>query len=202
MVIRCRTQQGQRAVLKISPDRERLVNETAGLAHWSTTHLPTVLRAVPSTGALLMEEIEPGTFSGTYPALSDVAQVLTALHTQGTPELAFPSVADRVPTCLPPGHDRASATPVVALVPPELFDRGRRLALRLAEEPSPTVLLHGDLTPVNIGDGGERRGLVAIDPAPCLGDPAFDAVDLLLWQAGDLDTISRRAELLAPSHRC
>jgi streptomycin 6-kinase len=203
VVIRCRTRQGQRAVLKISPDRERVAKEIAGLAHWSTAHVPTVLRADASTGALLMEEIEPGTplqDSGTYPALSDVAQLLTALHTQSTPDLAFPSVAERVAylfaSCAQP---RRSDPTLVALVPPELFDRGRRLALRLAEEPSPTVLLHGDFTPVNILDGGERRGLVAIDPAPCLGDPAFDAVDLLFWQAGDLDTISRRAELLAPA---
>jgi streptomycin 6-kinase len=39
--------------------------------------------------------------------------------------------------------------------------------------------------------------LVAIDPAPCLGDPAFDAVDLLYWQADDLETIQARAEQLA-----
>jgi streptomycin 6-kinase len=94
-------------------------------------------------------------------------------------------------------RERQSDPNQVALVPHELFDRGRRLALRLADEPSPTVLLHGDFTPVNILDGGRRRGLVAIDPCPTLGDPAFDAIDLIFWQAGDLDTISRRAELLA-----
>jgi streptomycin 6-kinase len=49
VVIRCRTPQGQRAVLKLSPDRARLVNETAGLAHWSTPHVPTVLRTDAST---------------------------------------------------------------------------------------------------------------------------------------------------------
>jgi streptomycin 6-kinase len=87
----------------------------------------------------------------------------------------------------------------VELVPPELFDRGRRLALRLAEEPPRTVLLHGDFTPVNILDGGARRGLVAVDPSPCLGDPAFDAVDLLFWQASDVKTISHRVEVLAPA---
>ena len=201
VVIRSRTRQGQRAVLKISPDRERVAKEITGLARWSTTHVPTVLRTDPSMGALLMEEIEPGTplqDSGTYPALSDVAQLLTALHTRGIPDLPFPSVADRVVYLFASwARPRQSEPSLMALVPPELFDRGRRLALRLAEEPSPTVLLHGDFTPVNILDGGQRRGLVAIDPAPCLGDPAFDAVDLLFWQAGDLDTISRRAELLA-----
>jgi len=39
--------------------------------------------------------------------------------------------------------------------------------------------------------------LVAVDPCPTLGDPPFDAIDLIFWRAGDLDTISRRAEVLA-----
>src|SRR5205814_9787655 len=101
VVLRCRTAHGERAMLKICPDRERVAKEIAGLAHWSTPHVPTVLRADPSMGALLMEEIEPGTplqDSGTYPALSHLARLLTALHTKGTPdhELAFPSVTGRV----------------------------------------------------------------------------------------------------------
>jgi streptomycin 6-kinase len=52
---------------------------------------------------------------------------------------------------------------------------------------------------VNVLDGGEERGLVAIDPAPCLGDPAFDAIDLVLWRARDVDTIRARAKRLAPA---
>ena len=58
---------------------------------------------------------------------------------------------------------------------------------------------HGDLTPVNVLDGGAERGLVAIDPAPCLGDPAFDPVDLVFFHAGDVETIAARAEELAPA---
>ena len=203
VVIRCRTAQGQRAVLKISPDRERVAKEIAGLAHWSTPHAPTVLQTDPLMGALLMEEIEPGTplqDSGAYPSLSDVAQLLTALHTPGTPDLAFPSVADRVAYLFAAWERERQSDPTqVALVSHELFDRGRRLALRLAAEPPRAVLLHGDFTPVNILDGGERRGLVAIDPCPTFGDPAFDAIDLIFWQAGDVDTISRRAEWLSPA---
>jgi streptomycin 6-kinase len=53
------------------------------------------------------------------------------------------------------------------------------------------------LTPVNVLDGGEARGLVAIDPAPCMGDPAFDTVDLVLWRAEDARTITVRAEQVA-----
>jgi streptomycin 6-kinase len=81
-----------------------------------------------------------------------------------------------------------------------LYERGRRLATRLAEGVPPIALLHGDLTPSNTLDGGAQRGLVAIDPAPCFGDDlAFEAVDLLLWQADDVDTIAARAKLLAPA---
>ena len=60
-------------------------------------------------------------------------------------------------------------------------------------------VLHGDLTPVNVLDGGDERGLVAIDPAPCVGDPAFDAIDLVLWRAEDVGTITARVEELAPA---
>jgi streptomycin 6-kinase len=86
---------------------------------------------------------------------------------------------------------------LTALIPPGRYQRGRRLATRLAQHAWPIVLLHGDLTPGNILDGGAERGLVAIDPAPCLGDAAFDAVDLILWQADDLETIQARAERVA-----
>jgi streptomycin 6-kinase len=203
VVIRCRMRQGQRAVLKISPAVDRVANELAGLAHWATPHVPRVLQAEPALGALLMEEIEPGIplqDSGTYPALSDLAELLTALHRPGAPDLAFPSVADRVAYLFDAlGPWRASNPTLVALVSPELLERGQQLALRLAAEPSRTALLHGDFTPPNILDGGARRGLVAIDPAPCLGAPAFEAVDLRFWQAGDVETIRRRAAYLGPA---
>lgn len=91
----------------------------------------------------------------------------TLVERRDTPNLAFPSVADRV-TYLSDAwaRERQRDATQVALVSHELFDHGRRLALRLAEQPSPTVLLHADFTPVNILDGGVRRGLVAIDPCP------------------------------------
>jgi streptomycin 6-kinase len=41
---------------------------------------------------------------------------------------------------------------------------------------------------------------VAIDPAPCLGDDlGFEAIDLVLWRADDVDLIGARAEQLAPA---
>lgn len=200
VVLRCRTAHGQRAVLKISPDRERVALEIAGLDHWATSHVPTVLHRDPALGALVMEEIEPGTAlqeSGAYPDLGDLGALLAALHTPAPADLACPSVLERVSYLFDTwARERQSDAAQVALVSPELFERGRRLAVRLASEPTRVALLHSDFTPANILDGGPGRGLVAIDPAPTLGDAAFDAVDLLCWQADDLDTLVGRAETL------
>jgi streptomycin 6-kinase len=201
VVFRCRMADGRGAVLKVSPDRARLADEAAALEGWHTVHTPAVLALDEQLGALLMEAIEPGTplvVTSTYPDLERVGELLRSLHTSGVPDPTYPTVTQRVAYLFDSSvrlYDRHPQ--LTALIPPELYERGRRLATRLAQDASPIVLLHGDLTPSNILDGGAERGLVAIDPAPCLGDPAFDAVDLICWQADDLETIEARIERLA-----
>jgi streptomycin 6-kinase len=204
VVIRCRMIDGRPAVLKLSPDRTRLANEAAALDRWMTIHTPSVLAIDESAGALLIEAIEPGTplvDSPTYPDMESVAELLTSLHTTGAPDPSYPPLSDRVAYLFNSGTRPYRRHPELAgVVPLELYERGRQLATQLVERVSPTVLLHGDLTPNNILDGGNQRGLVAIDPAPCLGDDlAFEAVDLLFWQADDADLIATRAEQLAPA---
>ena len=204
VLIRCRMTDRRPAVLKVSPDRIRLANEAAALDRWTTVHTPSVLEIDESVGALLLEAIEPGIpldDSLTYPRLESVVELLTSLHASGVPDASHPPLADRVAYLFDSGTRPYKRHPeLVDVVPPELYERGRQLATRLVEHVSPTALLHGDLTPRNILDGGHQRGLVAIDPAPCLGDDlAFDAVDLLLWQANDVETIVARAEQLAPA---
>lgn len=201
VVIRCRLRDGRRGVLKVSPDRARLAGEAAALEGWTTPHTPAVLGLDERLGALLLEAVEPGTpldESAAYPSLESVAELLTSLHTEGVPDPSYPPLERRVAYLFDSSMKLYAAHPELAeRVPPELYDRGRRLATELAADASPVVLLHGDLTPSNILDGGERRGLVAIDPAPCLGDAAFDAIDLVLWQADEIETIEARSDELA-----
>src|SRR6266516_2073777 len=204
VVIRCRMTDGRLAVLKVSPDRTRLANEAAALDRWTTVHTPSVLAVDKSAGALLIEAIEPGTplvDSPIYPDMESVAELLTSLHATGVPDPSYPPLSHHVAYLFNSGTRPYERRPeLVDVVPPELYERGQQLATRLVEHVSPTALLHGDLTPNNILDGGNQRGLVASDPAPCLGDDlAFDAIDLLLWQADNVDMIAARVEQLAPA---
>jgi streptomycin 6-kinase len=201
VVMHCRAADGMDCVLKVCLDRDRLASEAAALAHWDTAHVPSVLDVDTDVGALLIEAIVPGTMFLDQPAFPApaVAELLAALHGRGRPDPVYRPVEDHVEYLFDASARHRSQRPeLLEVVSPALLEQGRRLALQLASEHSSTVLLHGDLTPVNVLDGGPDRGLVAIDPAPCLGDPAFDAVDLLFWRAEDVDTIVSRADLLAP----
>jgi streptomycin 6-kinase len=201
VVFRCRMADGRGAVLKASPDLARLAYEAAVLDGWHTVHAPAVLALDEQLGALLIEAIEPGTplvVCSTYPDPESVAELLSSLHGSGVPEPSYPTVEQRVAYLFDSSAKLYERHPeLTGLIRPALYERGRRLATRLARDPSPIFLLHGDLTPSNVLDGGAERGLVAIDPAPCLGDAGFDAVDLILWRADDLETIEARTERLA-----
>jgi streptomycin 6-kinase len=138
----------------------------------------------------------------------DVARLLTALHTAGLPDRSYPPLKRRVAYLFESwARHRTRQPELVEVVSPDLFERGQQLASSLAGRTSPAALLHGDLTAVNVLYGDDRRGLVAIDPAPCLGDPAFDAIDLVLgpglpadlWRADDIDAITARAVALGPA---
>lgn len=198
VVVSCRLEDDRPAVLKISPDRRRIATEAAALISWRTSQVPRVIAHHTEHGALLMEAIRPGTAldeSGEVPSVSALADLVRALHETGPPVTTVPSVADRIEALFRAGEANYARRPdLLEVVPRALYDRGHRAALALAADTSiGRVVLHGDLTAANVLDGGARRGLVAIDPAPCSGDPAFDTVDLLMWQVADLAGLIARA---------
>jgi streptomycin 6-kinase len=198
VVVTCRLKDGGSAVLKISPDLRRIAIEGASLIAWHTPHVPKVIAQHADHGALLMEAIRPGTAldqSGDSPSTWALAALVRALHDTAPPVPTVPPVTDRIAALFGAGEANYARRPdLLDVVPRELYDRGQRAALALAADTSSgQVVLHGDLTAVNVLDGGTRRGLVAIDPAPCSGDPAFDTVDLLMWQVADLAGLTARA---------
>ena len=171
VVLRCRTSDGRPAVLKASPDRRRIVEEAAALTRWSTRHVPAVLAVDDAVGAFLMEAVVPGTAladSVVYPSPESLGSLMSSLHGDGTHPVSCRPVAERVAYLFEAGRRNYERRPDLgSLIPPDLYERGRRPAMRLAGDAPATVLLHGDLTPVNVLDGGEERGLVAIDrPVP------------------------------------
>jgi streptomycin 6-kinase len=202
VIVRCDTADGRSAVLKITPNRDRLEREAAALRSWATRHVPSVYEVDLAVGALLTEAIEPGVMlrdTSGYPSIESVAELMSSLQTPATPSAEFPPLSQFIAYIFDSTARLRRLHPgLIELVPEDLYERARRLAARLAAEHSRPVLLHGDLTPVNVLDGGER-GLVAIDPAGCLGDPAYEAIDLLVWRAAGILTIEARAAVLAPA---
>ncbi|MER5267728.1 aminoglycoside phosphotransferase family protein [Actinosynnema sp. NPDC002837] len=170
------TRGGEPVVLKVTPEPAISVQEHAALRAWEPSpRMVRVLRADPARGALLLEGLVPGTPAADGPGL---AEVLRALHV--APPEGFPPLHERVDFIFgvlrrrhPGDHDAAHAK-----------------AAALARDRVAATLLHGDLHFGNVLDAGER-GLVAIDPRPCVGDPAVDAVDFAYASPDLRDGIER-----------
>lgn len=171
---------GVPVVLKVTPDPVVAARELAALRAWAPSRaVVAVLEADPGEGALLLEGLEPAVPAREVSA-ERVVGLLGELH-RPAPE-GFPPLVDRVDGLFALLRRRR----------PGYYDRAHAAALALAEDRVEPVLLHGDLHPDNVLDVGSR-GLVVIDPRPCVGDPAFDAVDFAF--AGD--DLEARVEGLA-----
>lgn len=182
LVVRCRRADGRPAMLKLTPEAELASAEGRALLHWQPSgHVPLVYEHDPALGALLLEAIASETPLADSPRgveTSDLAGLIAALQRAAEPH-GFPSLAERIEFVFALWIERHAGNPAVPRV---RLERGRDLARTLAMGGTP-VLLHGDLHPGNVLLG--TRGLVAIDPRPCVGDAAFDALDWVFWQADD-----------------
>lgn len=192
-------QHGDRGVvLKLTPDRSVADGEAAALRAWAANpQVVDLLDADPQTGALLLEKVEPGTKLSDQPELpplSEIAELLTSLRAadrESTGQL--PALAQRVDFLYALIGRRLGHPRVSALVTPDLAARGHRLAQELATN-GDGGLVHGDLHPANVLRAGSARGLVVIDPRPCLGDRTFDAVDWALARATTTEELAERIQ--------
>jgi streptomycin 6-kinase len=197
------TAEGGPAVLKINGPWTPPRRETLALTLWAGGPTPRLLRADEAGGALLLERIYPGEqFAGGTEEqdIERVGVLLAALHAPEAPVPAteeLPSLAEVVEEQIATAGAEAAARSVheAEELQPRL-DTARGMAADLEGSwNGRPVLLHGDFENKNILTCTER-GLAAIDPLPCLGDPAYDAG---YWAVGDLppEGADRRCELLA-----
>lgn len=191
-------------MLKLTPDSNLTAAEAAALRSWAASgRVPLVWGVDLAAGALLLEALPdetPLSEAGVEVSLRDVAGLIGALHSSGAPVVAdgVVSLADRVAFIFEHWIERYGRNAaVIDAVSPSRLQRGRELACELAAQVGAGVLLHGDLHPGNVLDGGVDRGLVAIDPRPCVGDAAFDAVDWVFWATNDPRLWKPRGRVLA-----
>jgi streptomycin 6-kinase len=188
-------------VLKLTPDLSVASTEAIALCAWAATaYTPALLDADSRTGALLLERIEPGIRLSDQPRLPSfrkIAELLSGLRVAGDGAIAgLPALGERIDFLFALIGRRLRHPRVGALITPDLVARGHLLASDLARNAAVAGLVHGDLHPGNVLTAGTAGGLVAIDPRPCAGDPAFDAVDWALGRATTMGEVGERIRRL------
>jgi len=191
------TKAGEAAVLKLSGPWTPLRPEVLALKAWRGGPAPGLLRADEDEGALLLERIRPGDrFDDELrESIDQLAVLLNALHAEPVSVVLrrqLPSLESVAETHIQTAEDEAAArsTAEAAGLRPRLERVRARAAALMSSRPDTLSLLHGDLENKNILRC-HRRGLVAIDPSPCIGERAYDAG---YWVAAAVDQ-GKRDEL-------
>jgi streptomycin 6-kinase len=203
VVLYCSRAGGAGAVLKLSPDAGFLADQAAMLRLFAPSgKVPAVLAVDAAAGAVLLEPVEPGTGADELPdppSPQAWGDLIRALHRAAAPPPGFPrDLRGRCDEFFARIGRRLAEPPIGRQVRPADLDRGASRYDRLLASAPVQVLLHGDLHLGNVLDGGPARGLDAIDPRACVGDPCFDAVDYALDGAGR-DGVGHRCAALAPA---
>lgn len=187
LVIRCQRADGRDAMLKLTPDAELGRLEAYALRAWQPSRRVPELWGYDSLSAALLMEAIPGEASvadtGAEVGVLEIAEVISGLHRWTEPSVApgAPTLAGRDAFVFDHwiarhGTNQRIPRAVVARLEHDQ-EQARALARRGGTQSPP----HGDLHPADVLHGGASRGLVAIDPRPCVGDAAFDAIDWVFW---------------------
>jgi streptomycin 6-kinase len=188
VVMRCQWPDGTPAVLKLSPDRALLVKQVEMLRVFAASgRVPAVLATDAEAGAMVLEEVLPGIVAEDMPQTSlpqRWGELLAALHAVAPPAQWPWDLRGRFDESFARIGRRLSEPAIGARVDQDTWQRAIRRCETLLDTQATLVLLHGDLHLGNALDGGPSRGLIAIDPKACIGDPCFDAVDYVVAGAG------------------
>ena len=186
------------AVLKVgfTSDRE-FQSEIAALQQAGGKGLVKLLQSDPSTPAMLLEQINPGTTLDSSDLNQEeqiqiTSDLLKNIHLRNKP--------DRLITTKDWGRElwtideffKKHGNPYDQ----KLLDKARKLYLELEDSAPQPVLLHGDLHHQNIL-ASDQHGWLAIDPKGIYGDPHYDIPTFLRNPIGihtkpDLEEITRQ----------
>ena len=197
-VVECvSTMGGTRYALKLSPDSTVTQQEAAALAYWMDA--PTVVDLVDADatrGAILLEWVPESTeVTADASGIADVAGLIGDLYLpRGALPAEVPPARERVEFVFEL-WDRRRRTLRESPINEAVWRRCREAALEMANEGD--SLLHGDLHPGNMLRTGNGRRIIAIDPRPCIGDPAMDLADLAMTRADSEEAVRRRCRQLA-----
>nr|WP_184906057.1 aminoglycoside phosphotransferase family protein [Amycolatopsis umgeniensis] len=200
VVLRCSWPDGTPAVLKLSPDGALLAKQVEMLRVFAPSgRVPAVLAADADAGAMVLEEILPGTAAEDLPPSSlpqRWGELLTALHSVAPPADWPLRLRGRFEESFARIGKRLADPAISARIGEDTWQRAIERCEELLDTQTTNVLLHGDLHLGNVLDGGASRGLIAIDPKACVGDPCFDAVDYVVGGAG-YEGVEARCRLVA-----
>ena len=144
------------------------------LRRWNGDGAVRLLRADPHRRAVLLERLRPQSLEtlDDVAACEVVAGLYRRLHVPAMPQLrSLPEVLDE-------WAEGFSALPRNAPIPHRLVEQATTLCRDLAAVPADHVL-HGNLHYGNVL-AADREPWLAISPAPCNGDPAFELAPMLL----------------------
>jgi len=172
---------GARVILKIGPPVRELLTEIEALRIFDGEGVVRLLEADAGVGALLLEQIEPGTQLAALCEQDDegatvaASSVMRRLWRPAPHEHTFPTVADwgRGFQRLRERFGRDAGP-----FPKKLVDEAENLFFELTRSMSAPALLHGDLHHFNIL-AAAREPWLAIDPKGVVGEPAYEVGALL-----------------------
>lgn len=170
------TDAGERAVLKLGPER---TDEHLALQRWAGRGAVRMIRADPGRGALLLERLGPEDLTGHWDvqACEVVGGLYRVLHVPAGPQLTPLSFLCR---------EWADALATTQLpMPRRVVDHARALARDFArDEATDGVLVHSDLHFGHVLASPADDGWRAIAPRPISGEPHFEPAPLL-WTRWD-----------------
>ncbi|MFE3905400.1 aminoglycoside phosphotransferase family protein [Streptomyces sp. NPDC059153] len=200
-VFRClQRDTGASVWMKLTPEPLIAREEAEALRAWADTpSVVTLLAADLFSGALLLENVEPGVpvrqLAWNLPEVAVLLRDLRVSPPEPREHSVLQPLTHRIDFLFDLTERRLAAARANGLVAPTVLGQARAAALGLAAS-GPVGLVHGDLHPANVLSGPGAR-MVAIDPRPTWGDPDFDAVDWVLEGVADPAMLEQRIEELA-----